>query len=245
MDFNYTFSQSLDVCSDAERVPAFGGLCAVINTWAPFQLRGPSDFDARHQLNSNWVYDMPFGQGRKFGNDWNRFADSLLGGWQVAGLLRWTSGFPFSVLPGGTFPTNFQLGGNVFVKGTAPATGTSFLGTNGDPFAFKLGPKADTTNAPGGPANPNFRFALPGESGQRNNFRGDGFYGLDLSVNKIFRITERQSLRFSAAAFNLTNSVRFDAATISANVQNAATFGQYVQTTTNPRVMEFALRYQF
>jgi len=245
MDFNYTFSQSLDDCSDAERVPAFGGLCAVINTWAPFQLRAPSDFDARHQLNSNWVYDMPFGQGKKFGHDWNRFADSLLGGWQVAGLLRWTSGFPFSISPGGTFPTNFQLGGNVFVNGVAPATGTSFLGPNGDPFAFKLGPKADTTNAPGGPANPNFRFALPGESGQRNNFRGDGFYGLDLSVNKTFRITERQSLRFSAAAFNLTNSVRFDAATISANVQNAATFGQYNQTTTNPRVMEFALRYQF
>ncbi|MFI5057772.1 MAG: carboxypeptidase regulatory-like domain-containing protein [Candidatus Acidiferrales bacterium] len=245
MDFNYAFSQSLDVCSDAERVPAFGGLCAVINTWAPFQLRAPSDFDARHQLNSNWVYDMPFGQGRKFGHDWNRFEDSLLGGWQVAGLLRWTSGFPFSIGPGGTFPTNFQLGGNVFVNGAAPATGTSFLGPNGDPFAFKLGPKADTTNAPGGPANPNFRFALPGESGQRNNFRGDGFYGLDLSVNKTFRITERHSLRFSAAAFNLTNSVRFDAATISANVQNAATFGQYVQTTTNPRVMEFALRYQF
>lgn len=41
MDFNYTYSQSLDVCSDSERVPQFGGLCAVINTWSPNQLRGP------------------------------------------------------------------------------------------------------------------------------------------------------------------------------------------------------------
>jgi hypothetical protein len=244
MDFNYTFSQSLDVCSDAERVPQFGGLCAIINTWAPNQLRGPSDFDARHQINSNWVYDLPFGQGKRFGHDWSRFADSLLGGWEIVGLVRWTSGFPFSVIPGGTFPTNFQLSGNVFNLQPV-ATGTTFLGPNGDPFAFKLGPKADTFLSQAGVTNPNFRFAFPGESGQRNNFRGDGFYGLDLGVNKTFRITERQSVRFSASAFNLTNSVRFDAATASANVQNAASFGQYTQTLTNPRVMEFALRYQF
>jgi hypothetical protein len=244
MDFNYTLSKSLDICSDAERVPQFGGLCAVINTWAPNQLRGPSDFDTRHQINSNWVYDLPFGRGKHFGHDWNRLADSLLGGWEVVGLVRWTSGFPFSVGPGGTYPTNFQLSGNVFNLQHV-ATGTTFLGTSGDPFAFKLGPQADTFLGPAGVTNPNFRFAFPGESGQRNNFRGDGFYGLDLGINKTFRVTERQNLRFSASAFNLTNSVRFDAATASANLQNAATFGQYTQTLTNPRVMEFALRYQF
>jgi hypothetical protein len=157
--------------------------------------------------------------------------------------VRWTSGFPFSVVPGGTFPTNFQLPGNVFNLQHV-ATGTTFLGTNGDPYAFKLGPQADTFLGPG-VTNPNFRFAFPGESGQRNNFRGDGFYGLDLGINKTFRITERQNLRFSASAFNLTNSVRFDPATASTSLQNAATFGQYTQTLTNPRVMEFALRYQF
>ena len=243
MDFNYTYSQSLDVCSDSERVPSFGGLCAVINTWNPNQLRGPSDFDARHQLNTNWVYDLPFGQGRHFGHNWNRFTDAVFGGWQVSGLARWTSGFPFSVIPGGTFPTNFQLSGNVFNLRPV-STGTTFLGPNGDPFAFKLGPNADTVLGPG-VVDPNFRFAFPGESGQRNNFRGDGFFGVDLGVNKTFRITERQNLRFSASAYNLTNSVRFDPATVSANVQNSATFGLYTQTLTSPRVMEFALRYQF
>lgn len=246
MDFNYTFSQSLDVCSDAERVPQFGGLCAVINTWSPNQLRGPSDFDARHQINSNWVYELPLGRGQRFGHDWNRAIDTLLGGWEVVGLARWTSGFPFSVGPGGTFPTNFQIGGNVFNLQHV-ATGTTFLGPNGDPYAFKLGPAADTFLGQAGVTNPNFRFAFPGESGQRNNFRGDGFFGVDLGVNKIFKITERQNLRFSASAFNLTNSVRFDPATltVNTNLQNAQSFGQYTQTLTNPRVMEFALRYQF
>src|SRR6266404_4935033 len=246
MDFNYTFSQSLDVCSDAERVPQFGGLCAVVNTWSPNQLRGPSDFDARHQINTNWVYELPFGRGQRFGHDWNRAIDTLLGGWEVVGLARWTSGFPFSVGPGGTFPTNFQIGGQVFNLQHV-ATGTTFLGPNGDPFAFKLGPAADTFLGQPGVTNPNFRFAFPGESGQRNNFRGDGFFGVDLGVNKTFKITERQNLRFSASAFNLTNSVRFDPATltVNTNLQNAQAFGQYTQTLTNPRVMEFALRYQF
>jgi hypothetical protein len=110
-----------------------------------------------------------------------------------------------------------------------------------------LGPAADTFLGQAGIANPNFRFAFPGESGQRNNFRGDGFFGVDLGVNKTFKITERQNLRFSASAFNLTNSVRFDPATltVNTNLQNAQSFGQYTQTLTNPRVMEFALRYQF
>lgn len=243
MDFNYSYSQSLDVCSDAERVPTFGGLCAVVNTWAPNQLRGPSDFDARHQMNANWVYDLPVGRNKQFGHDWNRAVDAILGGWQISGLVRVTSGFPFSVTPGQTFPTNFQVSGDAFTIGHV-STGTSFLGPQGEPYAFKLGPAADTFLSPG-VVDPNFRFALAGESGQRNNFRGDGYFGLDMGVNKTFHITERQTLRFSASAFNLTNSVRFDAATISANLQNSATFGQYSQTLTNPRVMEFALRYQF
>jgi carboxypeptidase family protein len=236
-DFNYTFSKSLDVGSDAERVGPFGGLSAIINTWAPFQLRSVSDFDTRHAVNSNWVYDLPVGRGKRFGGEWDRFVDAFLGGWEVSGLLRLTSGFPFSAIVGFDFPTNFQLGGNAILKGAAPAQGTSFLGSKGDPFAFSQGGTQAITNF--------FRLPFPGESGQRNAFRGDGFYGLDLGVNKTFHFTERQTLRFSASAFNLTNSVRFDAQSVSANVQNGATFGQYSNALTNPRVMEFALRYQF
>jgi hypothetical protein len=86
---------------------------------------------------------------------------------------------------------------------------------------------------------------MPGESGQRNNFRGDGYFGTDAGVNKTFRITERQSVRFSAYAFNWTNSVRFDPAFANTNLQNTAVFGQYSNTLTQSRRMEFALRYQF
>jgi hypothetical protein len=244
-DFNYTFSKSIDEGSDAERVPAFGGLSAVINTWDPKQLRSPSDFDARHQINANWVYDLPFGRGRHFGSSWNRFTDSVLGGWGISGIYRWTSGFPFTIPAGGTWNTNFQLSGNAVVVGAAPKQKLTFvtnpaLNLQGDPFAFSVG------NDPSAAAN-NLRLPYPGESGTRNNFRGQGFFGVDMGVNKNFRITERQTLRFSAYAYNLTNSVRFDPATITFNgaLTNPSTLGQYSGTLTKPRVMEFALRYQF
>ena len=235
-DFNYVLSKSTDIGSDAERVPTYGGLSAIINTWAPTQLRGPSDFDARHQINSNWVYDLPVGRGRRFGSDWNRLTDSLLGGWQVSGIYRWTSGFPFSVDAGGTFNTNFQLEGKGVLTGAAPKQKLTFI--NGQPFAFNFG-SADPGSF--------FRLPFPGESGQRNNFRGQGFFGIDLGVNKSFHFTERQLLRFSAYAYNLTNSVRFDPATLTNNsaVTNPTSIGLYSGTLTKPRVMEFALRYQF
>jgi hypothetical protein len=239
-DFNYVLSKSLDIGSDAERVPIYGGLSAIVNTWAPHQLRGPSDFDARHQINSNWVYDLPLGRGRRFGNGWNRFADSLIGGWQVSGIYRWTSGFPFSVDAGGTFNTNFQLEGKAMLVGPPPKTGL-FHDSSGTPFAFDLG------SDPVAFANRFFRLPYPGESGARNNFRGQGFFGIDLGVNKTFHFTESHALRFSAYAYNLINSVRFDAATLTNNsaFTNPTNIGLYSGTLTKPRVMEFALRYQF
>jgi hypothetical protein len=244
-DFNYTYSKSIDEGSDAERVPEFGGLSAVINTWAPKQLRAPSDFDARHQINANWVYDLPVGRNKRFGGGFNRFADSVLGGWQVSGIYRWTSGFPFSIPAGGTWNTNFQLSGDAVVTGAAPKQKLTFvtnpaLNLQGDPFAFSVG------NDPSAAGN-FLRLPFPGESGTRNNFRGQGFFGVDLGVNKTFHFTEQQTLRFSAYAYNLTNSVRFDPATITVNgaLTNPSTLGQYSGTLTKPRVMEFALRYQF
>jgi Carboxypeptidase regulatory-like domain len=240
-DFNYTYSKSLDTGSDAERVPTFGGISgAIVNTWAPNQLFGPSDFDIRHSINSNWLADLPFGKGKRFGSNWNRAVDTVIGGWQVTGLLRWSTGLPFSVsnaFPGGTgpFPTDFQLPGNATLIGAKPSTGLA-ADKNGDPNVFTQG---------GATAGSAFRFDFAGESGQRNILRGQGFFGTDAGVNKTFRITERQSLRFSAYAFNLFNSVRFDANSILNSFPVASTFGKYQSTLTTSRRLEFVLRYQF
>ena len=118
-DFNYTFSKSIDISSNAERVGPGSNQSLlepnsnIINAWNPATQRGVSAFDVTHQFNSNWIFEMPFGRGRWVGRDTNRLADAVIGGWQLSGLFRWTSGFPISVDNGtSNYPTNFELEGN-------------------------------------------------------------------------------------------------------------------------------------
>lgn len=240
-DLNYTFSKSLDENSNAERVNEYengaGTAVAysgqVVNAWFPHQLYGPSDYDMRHQINTNWVYELPFGRGKKFGGTSNRAVDAVLGGWQYSGLARWTSGYPFSISTY-AFPTNYEQDSKAVLVGAAPRAGT-FLDSNGDPNVFQAGPAAADA----------FRFSYPGESGQRNNLRGPGYFGMDMSLAKMWKVTESQAVRFSWDVFNVTNAVRFDVGTLSNYLLYQPSLGKFTQTLTKPRVMQFALRYSF
>jgi hypothetical protein len=88
-------------------------------------------------------------------------------------------------------------------------------------------------------------YPFPGQVGQRNNLRGPGYFTVDTAVRKTWNLTERQSLSFSAEAFNLTNSVRFDVFSALPEIDISGSFGNYTHTLNGPRVMEFALRYSF
>jgi hypothetical protein len=249
-DFNYVYSKSIDMGSNAERISTYDnetGLSSQIyNAFQPGQNRAVSDYDATHQINTNWVYELPFGHGQKWGSGWNRFTDAVLGGWSFSGLARWTSGFPFSVGNGFRFPTDWELTGNAVQIG--PAKTGLYTDANGDPNAFAAAatPGGVASLLPGAP-NPAFRFAYAGESGGRNNLRGQGFFGIDLALRKTWNITERQALSFTYDVYNFTNSVRFgfDANQFGSAIDTAGSFGNYNQTLTTPRVMEFALRYSF
>ena len=124
------------------------------------------------------------------------------------------------------------------MSGKVPQTGT-FLDANGNPNMFR-----DPTAALAA-----FRFPYPGESGNRNAVRGPGFFGIDTGVSKSWRLAESQALRFSWETFNVTNSVRFGFDLANGNglpsIGTTGTFGDYNQTLTKPRVMQFALRYTF
>ena len=97
-DFNYTFSKSIDISSDAERIGAHGGLGGqIINSWDPNALRAVSDFYTTHQFNTNWIFELPFGKGRWIVRNSHGFAEAVIGGWQLSGLARWTSGFPVNI----------------------------------------------------------------------------------------------------------------------------------------------------
>jgi hypothetical protein len=240
-DFNYTFSKSIDIGSNAERinnVDAYYQADQIINSWSPAQLKGPSDFDTTHQFNTNWVYELPFGDGKRFASSTNRGINGVIGNWQWSGLARWTSGFPTTIETFTSFPTNWYLPSTAILNGPMPQTG-AFVNQNGNPGLFK---------DPAG-AQAEFRYSLPGESGQRNELRGPGFFGIDMSVSKSWRIHESQALKFSWDVYNVTNSVRFDVATLPQGTgqleQPASVFATYTSTLTKPRVMEFALRYSF
>ena len=240
-DFNYTFSKSIDMGSNAERINQFDAFYQadqVINSWSPGQLRAVSDFDTAHQINTNWVYDLPFGRGKKFGATANGFVNAIVGGWQWSGLARWTSGFPTTIETFTSFPTNWELPSAAVLKGAKPKTG-AFIGQNGNPNLFK-----DPIGAQG-----DFRYSYPGESGQRNELRGPGYFGIDSGLSKMWPITESQNLKFSWEVFNITNSVRFDVGALPQSTgqldQPQGVFGTYSSTLTKPRVMQFALRYSF
>jgi len=247
-DLNYTYSKSIDVGSNAERINEFQGsgfASQVINSWAPAQLRAPSDFDTTQQLNANWVYELPLGKGKHFAGDMHGVGQAVLGGWSLTGIFRITSGYPFTVEPGlGYWATNWQLTSAMFTL-KKPVTG-HYTDVSGNPNVFNA-PGGDPTNLeqPGD----YFRFALPGESGERNNLRGPGFSETDAGLAKMWNITEHQDIRFSWEVFNVFNTPSFDVGLLQNGGNNSfttgSTFGEFQKTMAEPRIMQFSLRFSF
>jgi hypothetical protein len=249
-DFNYTYSKSIDICSDAERTGNngalnFNGGCQIFNAWQPYLFRSVSDFDATHQFNSNWIVDLPFGRGRAFASHVNRGLDAVIGGWQLSGLFRLTSGFPYTIYDNGSaFPTDWWWEGAAVPTTNKIATG-AFKNPNGTVNIFR-----DPTAAQS-----SFLTALPGQVGVRNPLRGDGYLGVDLGLSKHWNMpwSEKQNLALRWEVFNVTNSTRFDfndqsSAGVSESNNSIGVgqrFGNYTHLMTNPRVMQFALRYEF
>lgn len=238
---NYTYSTSFDLASDAESVGEWSSLSGdVVNPWMGNQLSGPSDFDLRNQVNAQWVWQLPFGQGRMLAGHVNRGLDALIGGWQLSGLMRWSSGFPVS---GGTcfcFPTNWQLTGDA-ISSTQVTGGHYDVVDGGGNRTYNI------FNNPSAVYN-DLSVPLPGESGSRNPFRGDGFYDWDMELGKVWKMpyNENHSLRLTADMFNVFNQNRFDVQNqLSLSLETSTTFGDYSHLLTLPRVMQFGLQYAF
>ena len=241
-DLNYTFSRSIDLASDAERVGEWGGLGGnIINAWSPNQLKGVSDFDLTHQVNANFLLQLPFGQGRALASHIGKGLDAVIGGWQLSGITRWSTGFPVNVAHGFEWPTNWQLSGEA-VTLSHPSTARTILRC---PSCSDNGSYNIFTNRT--TALSSFDFPFPGQSGSRNTIRGDGFLNTDMSLAKSWKMpyNEAHNLSVRWDVFDVFNTKRFDVATASLELDSSSTFGDYSHLLTNPRVMEFGLRYQF
>ena len=197
--------------------------------------RSSANFDVRHNITMNSVYQLPIGPGR---NHWNMegFAGKLLGGWQVSGIFAARTGLPINILV--TRKASDMLDGNSRNQRPNRVPGVP------------LYPANQTINNWLNPA----AFAVPakgtwGNLG-RNAARGPGFWETDTAVEKSTPITERVNLKFRAEAFNLFNHPNF--ASPGSNISKASSFGVITDIlnsgavgTGTPRRLQLMLRAEF
>jgi hypothetical protein len=247
-DFNYTLSHSLDNASGLQSSNSYGS-AFIVNALFPDQNYASSDFDVRHGINANWLIGLPVGRSKKFLSNTNKVVDALLGGWQSTGIFRWNSGLPLQTpFDCCVWATNWNVQSNGVRAGSIQSSPTRA----GRPNLFS-DPAA---------AYRSFRNARPGEVGDRNVLRGQGYISIDVGLTKTFNLPwEGHSLQFRWEVFNLTNTQRFENNTIAdlgldedpflGTTTPSEEFGKYTSTqaplgeTKAGRVMQFALRYQF
>ena len=249
-DLYYTLSHSIDLGSDTERSGpsseiiggnggyyggAGGYFSQIINVYNPKGNRGASDFDVRHSITANTIGALPFGRGKLIGSNAGKLMNAAIGNWTVTGLTHWTSGLPFSGIDGIGWSTDWADQSWV-VKTAAISSGGHKHDVHGLPNAF-----SSQAQALG-----NIRPPYAGETGQRNAYRGDGYFSVDGGLSKMVDITEKQELKIAWETFNATNSVRFDPASISNNPYGSpGSYGEYTALLTQGRRMQLSLRYSF
>ena len=225
-DVNYTWSHSIDNQSSIVNT-VFGGLvCDVRNLRV---CRGNSDFDIRHLVNVNGIYELPFGSGKRFGGDSSRWVDALIGGFQLTVFIA-RSGLPCS--RPGFIPGKFRLRPTGRPERDAMRAG-QIMSPGGYSFF------ADPAAALGA-----FRNPRGGETGNRNTLRGPYFYLLDMALLKNFRLpwSETQRLQIRVEAFNALNHNSFGLP--NANI-NGTTFGNITTSSSTPRELQFGIRWDF
>lgn len=243
LDFNYTFSKSLDDTSGLQTSGTYGS-AFILNPLRPKDNRAVSDFDSRHIINANAVWDLPIGRGRSFGSGMSRALDAIVGGWQISSIFRWNTGFPATscCFDAAQWATNWNVQSNgVRTKPLEGVENKKIANIFADPVA----------------AYRSFRNALPGETGERNFIRLPGYIGIDMGLAKTWTMpwSESHKLQFRWDSFNITNTQRLG--TLLASREGLGlnqdphlgtpppVFGNFSGIQGTPRIMQFALRYEF
>jgi hypothetical protein len=246
-DFNYTFSHSHDDASGLQTAAQFGG-AFILNALRQNDAYADSDFDIRHNINANAVWELPFGRGRNFFGNVGKVADAFLGGWQLASIFRWNSGLPIGTpFDNARWATNWNVQSN-----------TVRTDPNIRPCPARGGRLFDCNTLE---AYRSFRNPFPGESGDRNVFRLAGYVNLDMGLTKAFNLpwNENHKLQLRVEAFNVTNTQRMNAPDTGSRTGygiglDPSTFNlndipinwsRFIAIQGAPRVMQFGIRYSF
>jgi len=239
-DFNYTFSHSIDnssIVANNNGNFAAGAYTVMCNPIDLNVCRGNSEFDATHQVSSNFVYDLPIGRGQPLGGNSARWLDEVIGGWQVSGIVTWRTGLALPVQSGVSTTSLAADNGALFTGSPAAVSTNLHTDTkNNNQVQFF----ADPTKAAGA-----FSPVTGLQVGNRDTMRGPHFSNADLGVAKNFLLfKERYRLIFRADAFNAFNHPNF--ALPNTNI-NTSTFGVITATVgqEESRVLQMSLRFTF
>jgi hypothetical protein len=208
---NYTYGKALDTVSDPGladyqnvSVPQYIG---TMDEQKPRLDYGPSDFDARHRFTAfgSWMVPSPEG---------NALVRTVLGGWQLNGVLALQSGRPFSVVCVSTLYCDYNGDGDGYDRPNTPSYGNIKRGLSRSDYI-----KGDFIHASDF-LDPNNGLTYAAEFGSlagisegkngnlgRNTFRGPGYADVDASIFKAFALSQHYKLQFRAEAFNLFNRV--------------------------------------
>jgi len=238
---NYTWSRCMDTVSNGGFLQfSAGGLLSPLAGELARDY-GPCDYDIRHNLNAQYVYQLPI-----------RVRSHSLGyalnGWQISGTVFWHSGVPFSVLS-----TPYSANGNGIVQGSGPQfaslvpgvppyehhpiPGVTQSGTlqwlNPDAFVSAVDPSTGQCYSGDSPQNCQFGNL------SRNALRGPDFLWSDFYLTKWFLLTEHLKLRFEGQFFNVFNHPNFGLpsvvqAGIPGNPSTQAGFGALTYATSPP-----------
>jgi hypothetical protein len=231
-DFNYTWSHSIDNSSAPEG--GAGGSGAIIqDAFSPGAFRGASDFDARHNINANLLYELPIGTNKLLLPQAGKALNQVVGGWQISLLARYRSALPTTIVYGGLYPTNYLSSALAIPNPSAPVPENSTgFDQNGVPSIFRA------TSASG-----SYIEQYPGQTGTRGIVRVSPLTNFDIAIAKAFALPwEGHRIQFRAEAFNAFNNVNFYNPSL--DLSRTATFGEY-QAAQPARVMQLALRYEF
>jgi outer membrane receptor protein involved in Fe transport len=229
---SYTFAKSIDDSSginsqDFDNVVQYG-----LDWYDPTYDRGPSAFQARHNLTFNWSWDLPAS------SSLTGLARGLLKGWQLNNVTTIQSGQPFTIRLG--FNRSGNLNTTSFSMNERPNWNPAF---GGDPVL----------DSPDGYLNAN-AFAMPAANTRgtmpRNALTGPGLVNSDLALVKGFTPATNRTLQLRLEAFNVFDRANFAVPSGRILYTNAAgdvspTFGRITATTTTSRQIQIGLKYLF
>ncbi len=218
---------------------------------------GRSEYQVTHVINANAIVELPFGEGKRWLNH-GGVGNALAGGWQASAIVHWQSGSPITIgAVRGTFNRIGRSGSETPISSMSVKELQKHIGIyKGDDGAvYWIDPKLidpDTGRAVGVDTlgnTPNFagQVFLNPMAGQVGNlpilaFDGPSQFVTDVSISKKVHASKTSALEVRADIFNLFNTVNFYVAD---DDVNSTTFGQIVDTNTEPRVVQLALKFSF